>query len=61
MPGIIYGKCFGIKALGNDILKGFHICFDCNNNLHERILSLTYGLLSESHVLLSKAIFRIVQ
>lgn len=61
MPGIIYGKCFGIKALGNDILKGYHTCFDCNNNLHEKILSLTYGFHSEFHIFLGKAVFRIVQ
>lgn len=48
---IIYGKCLGVKALGNDILKGYHTCFDCNNNLPERILSLTCGFHSEFHVL----------
>lgn len=51
MSEIIYGKCLGIQVLGNDILKGYHTCFDCNNNLPERILSLTCGFHSEFHVL----------
>lgn len=60
MSETIYGKCFGIKALGNDILKGYHTCLDCNN-LPERILSITRGFPSEFHVPLGKTVFKIVQ
>lgn len=59
MSETIYGKCFGIKALGNDILKEYHTCFDCNN-LPQRILSITCDFHSEFHVLFGKMVFRIV-
>lgn len=50
-----------MKALGNDILKGYLTCFDWNNNLPEKILSPMCDFCSQFHVLLDKAIFRIAQ